>query len=464
MAAALAASDAGASVTLVEERLALGGQIYKQASPELEARHAPREDARHRRGRAMIATVLNSPVEVLTDAVVWSIRGTQAFVCRHDREVWCVDAGAIVIAAGAYDRPVPFPGWTLPGVMTAGGAQSLVKTSGVAPGRRILMAGSGPLSLAFAAELRSRGANVVMLAEAAPRPAARSLFRLLRAAPGNLANLTDGARYLAYLRARRVPIRWSTMICRAEGQSRVERAVVTRVDNEWRPIPGSEEGLEVDTICLGYGLLPSNELARLCGCDHEYDEARGGFVPRRDEWMRSSVPGVLVAGDCAGIGGADAAIDEGRLAGLAAAVEIGRLDAGKAAVIAARARRRLGRRQRLAAALRHMYRIGGGIYDLADNGTVICRCEEVTLADIRAAFGAAPADVQGVKEWTRAGMGLCQGRMCGRQVAAEVAKIHGLPLGSVVPYSVRPPVKPVPVAAVAAEMPERQRPIVELES
>ena len=254
------------------------------------------------------------------------------------------------------------------------------------------------------------------------------------------------------------------MISRAEGDGSVERAVITRVDQDWRPLPGSEEVLDVDTICLGYGLLPSNELTRLCGCTHYYDEQRGGTIAWRDAWMRSSVPGILVAGDGAGVSGAATAVEEGHVAGVAAAVDTGHLSRDEAAVLVRRPRARLRRQARFRAALDRMYPVGPGVYELASDSTVVCRCEEVTLGDIRTALERAPADPQGVKDYTRAGMGLCQGRMCGRQIAAEIARTAGGPIGAVDPASVRPPVKPVPIAALAAEMPERRRPIVELKA
>lgn len=463
MAAALAASEAGAKVTLVDERSSLGGQIYKQSSSAFEARDEARQGAQYRRGREMIAAMMRGGVEVLTETTAWAIWGREAFLCRNDCEVRRIRATSIIIASGAYDRPVPFPGWTLPGVMTAGGAQSVVKVFRVAPGRRILMAGSGPLSLSFAAELKHHGANVIMLTEACRRPTPASIHRLFRAGLGNLSTLVEGFKYLSSLRFQRVPVRWSTMVCRAEGETRVERAVITRVDEDWRPVPGSEEVLDVDTICLGYGLSPSNEMTRLCGCAHDYDEQRGGWVARRDEWMRSSVPGILVAGDCAGISGVATAIQEGRVAGLAAAVDTGHLRVERATTLAQSARAELRRQRGFRGALDSIYRVGAAVYDLADDRTVICRCEEVTLGEIRGALRRFPADTQGVKTCTRAGMGLCQGRMCGLQVAAEVAKVSRVPIGSVAPYSVRPPVKPLPIAAVAAEMPERGRPIVELD-
>jgi len=460
MASALTAARHGVAVTLVDERPTLGGQIYKQFGDGFVVADARALGRHYEEGSRLISAVQRSRVHVLTGATVWGIWGNDAYVHRDDAPPECIRTRCIIIAAGAYDRPVPFPGWTLPGVITAGGAQALAKVQRVAPGRRILMAGSGPLALSFAAELAHAGANVVMLAEAAPRPSVASLLRMARAYPGNATPLGDGVRYFSMLRTHHVTVRWSTMIRRAEGTTGVERAVIGRVDADWRPITGTEQVLDVDTVCVGYGLFPSNELARLCGCAHSYDEERGGLTAVRDEWMRSSVPGILVAGDGAGVSGSAVAIEEGRLAGIAAAMDTGHLATGDADVAASRPRTSLRRTARLRRALSRMYPVGAGIYDLAAGTTIICRCEEVSLDEISGALKSGVTDTQGVKSRTRAGMGLCQGRMCGRQVAAEVSRVTARSIADVPAFSSRPPVKPVPIATLAAERPERERPTV----
>ena len=341
-----------------------------------------------------------------------------------------------------------FPGWTLPGVITAGGAQALVKASRVVPGDRLAFAGSGPLALAFPAQLHHYGVNVVLALEAGPPPGPRSLMGLLLAAPGNLALLRDGAVYRLQLQRGGVPLRYGRVIVRAEGKDRVEAMVHAAVDANWRVVPGSEERVAADTVCVGYGFVPSTELLRLAGCEFGYDEDLGGPVVAVDEWRRTSVPGVLAAGDGTGVRGALVAADQGRVAAIGAAVDLGFVSPARGASLVRPLRRRLDAKERFRRALRPLYGVGQGVYELATPETVVCRCEEVTLARIEQAV-AATRDPNVVKSYTRAGMGLCQGKNCQRQVAAVVARRAGLVIPQVAPMTPRPPVRPVPLGFLA---------------
>jgi pyruvate/2-oxoglutarate dehydrogenase complex dihydrolipoamide dehydrogenase (E3) component len=243
-------------------------------------------------------------------------------------------------------------------------------------------------------------------------------------------------------------MRYSRIVVRAEGEGRVERVVHAAVDHDWRRIPGTEETIVADTLCVGYGFFPSVELLRLAGCDFTYDEELGGAVVAHDEWLRTSVPGISAAGDGTGIAGALAAVDGGRLAAIGAALDLGAIDARLAETTAAPVRRRLAQKEAFRKALGRLHAVGAGIYELAEDSTIVCRCEEVSLAEIERAV-AASADLNVVKGFTRAGMGLCQGRNCQRQIAALIARRHGLPLATVVPATPRLPVRPVPIAAIA---------------
>jgi NADPH-dependent 2,4-dienoyl-CoA reductase/sulfur reductase-like enzyme len=339
-------------------------------------------------------------------------------------------------------------------VMTAGGAQSLIKTQKVIPGQRILMAGSGPLILAFSAQLHQYGANVVTVCEAAGFPALRGGLRLLRAAPGNLGLLSDGLGYMTYLARKRVPFLYSHIIVRAEGEKEVERAVIARVGSDWKPVPGTEQTIDVDTICIGYGFFPSVELSRLCGCDHSYDEDLGGYIPVRDEWMRTTVKGVLAAGDGTGVAGSLVALEEGTLAGIAAALDLEKIGAVEAERRAAPVRKRLAVLERFRAALNRTYAVGQGVYALAKPDTIVCRCEEVTVQEIFDGIIAESSDPNSVKSVTRAGMGNCQGRNCQRHIASMVAGRAGKSIDQVPMFTARPPVKPVPIGLIAEERPD----------
>lgn len=377
-----------------------------------------------------------------------AIDGTSVVLLEEGGHARTVEAQRVLIAPGAHDRPVAFPGWTLPGVITAGGAQTLVKTQRVLPGRRIVFAGSGPLALAFPAQLRGYGANVTLVLDAGPSPGPRDAARLLGAARGNITLLRDALAYRAALLRARVPLRYGRIVLRAEGDGRVETVVHAAADPDWRPVRGTEERVEADTLCLGYGFFPSVDLLRLAGCDFAYDEDLGGPVVAVDEWGRTTVPGVLAAGDGTGVAGSFVAADQGRLAALGAALDLGALAPAAARERGEPVRRRLAEKERLRDALRRLHRIGPGIYELATPETVICRCEEVTAGALEAAV-ATTADVNVVKTLTRVTMGLCQGRNCQRHVAAAIARRHGRAIGALPVATPRAPARPVPIGAVA---------------
>ncbi len=448
LAAAAQAAAAGLMVTLVDERVTLGGQIYKRVGPGF-AVEDPRAIGRdYAAGNHLIAAVDSPRIDVRLRTTALAIEGMTVILCADESHTVAVEAERIVLAPGAYDRPVAFPGWTLPGVLTAGGAQTLVKTQGVLPGERIVFAGSGPVALAFPAQLHHLGAGVVTVCEAGPPPGPSDVAAMLRAAAGNLSLLRDAIGYRAELLRARIPLRYGRIVVAAEGDGRIEAVVHAAVDREWRVIPGSEERVACDALCLGYGFLPSVELPRLAGCALDEDEDLGGAVVRLDEWMRTTVPNIHAAGDGTGVEGSLVAIDEGRLAALGVAMDLGALTREAAEERARPLRRRLRQRSAFRSALRRMHRVGPGIYELSTPDTMICRCEELTRARIDPAI-AASTDPGVVKGLTRAGMGLCQGRNCERTIAALIARRHGLELASLPPTNPRLPARPVSLGAIA---------------
>lgn len=450
MAAAAQAAAAGLSVTLVDERATLGGQIYKRMGPGFEVAD-PRAIGRdYAVGERLISQMGQPNIDVRLLTSVLDLDGTSAIVCEREQSTTVIQAQRIIVAPGAYDRPVAFPGWTLPGVLTAGGAQTLIKTQRVLPGKRIAFAGSGPVALAFPAQLHHYGANITLVCDAGPPPRPADMAAMLIAAPGNLALLRDAVGYRAQLLRAQIPVRYRRIVVAAQGVGRIELVVHAAVDDNWRVIPGSERSERCDALCLGYGFLPSVELLRLAGCAFEDDEDRGGAVVLVDDWMRTSVDSLYAAGDGTGVEGSLVAIDEGSLAGLGAARDLGAIGSHEAERQSEPMRRRLRRRRLFRRALRRMHRVGPGIYELADETTVICRCEEITRAELEPALGAS-ADPAAIKALTRAGMGLCQGRNCQRTIAGLVAQRHHCALGQVRPPTARLPARPVPISAVTDE-------------
>ena len=448
IAAAATAASHGLAVALIDERPTLGGQIYKRVGPGFKVKKAIEVGKDYYLGEQLIAELDNSKVEIYFETIVATIEKSEVVIVQNGKNAERLAYRKLLISPGAYDRPVVFPGWTLPGVITAGAAQSLVKTQRVLPGSRIFFAGSGPLALAFPAQLSGYGANIVGIIEAAPRPGILKSIRIALSVLGNFDLLRDAAKYQTHLLSSRIPMNYRRIIVSANGKDRVESVTHARVDKNWRVIPGTEKTVEVDALCIGYGFFPSVELFRLLGCELSYEESRGGTVVKLDEWGATSVANVFGAGDGTGISGSYVAIARGRLAALKIAAELGRIPEGSLSKLAAGFRKTLNRRVKFQGAINHAYEIKSGIYELADKKTVICRCESVTLESILPVLEST-IDPSVVKAYTRCGMGMCQGRNCQRQISALIAEKAKMPISQITQATPRFPTKPISLGQIA---------------
>ena len=443
MAAAVEAAEAGANVLLLDEYGKPGGQFFKRAGDgfSVEATRLTRE---HQRGEALRQKLVHPRIRVLTRALVWGRFGSELMVYREGRTE-AVQAKALVTATGAYDRPVAFPGWTLPGVISAGGAQTLAKTQWVKPGKRLLLAGAGPFLLPVAQSLLRAEVRIAALVEATKPsqwlPHAASLW-------GQWPRFAEALDYKRELRRAGAPTIYGHKIVRALGENEVKAAVIAKVDRQWRAISGTERTIEVDGIATGYGFLPNIELAASCGCELRYDRfARAWFVQCAPT-MATNVPGVFVAGEITGIGGSAVALAEGRIAGLSAAQHVGALPAEAADERRRPLIRDRAHLNRFADALNELFGPRQGLWEFLDGETTVCRCEEVAAGTIAACIAEGCTSTKAVKDYTRAGMGLCQGRMC-RSMVSELIAAHRMIDLETIPFPhVRPPIKPVPISAL----------------
>lgn len=431
--AAIAAAAAGARVVVLDERRVPGGQYFKQPMAG-----AGVLDDQQQRGRTLLDAAHASGAEILGGVEIWGVfPGPLLYAVAADGAPLILRPRQLVVATGAYERPVMVPGWTLPGVMTTGAAQTLWRSYRSLPGQRVAVCGSGPLNLQVALELARAGADVRLVAEAAPSPLLRPGLSLALLAAGPTLAATGIRMRLSLLR-RRVPVRYGTQLVAVEAADGGELRATFRDG-------GGDETLALDALCMNDGFEPQNEILRLLGARMDYDPGFGQLRCRRGDDMQTSVPGVFAVGDCCGLGGAPAAEAEGRIAGAAAARAC-----GFAGTAGERALRR---------ALRRAYRFQARLWALHDpaprplaqcgDDTIVCRCEEIRLGELREAL-AAGDEVGAVKRATRVGMGCCQGRYCGPVVARLAAESRGRALVDDAFFAPRVPVKPVSVAALRA--------------
>lgn len=440
LAVAEVASVAGASVTLVDERAIAGGQYFKQPSTsKATLRLAGDEQARS--GADLISRVQAAGVSTLASTVVWGAENDESgarIACYGPQGAFYCKPRMIVIATGAYERPAAVPGWTRPGVMTAGAAQTLLRSYGTVPAGRIVIAGNGPLNIQVANEIRKAGGSVVALVESAPAPWKQPLTALeLLAADRALA--LGGVRQLAALHAAGIPILWESSLAAIEGTAGVEAITITG--------PNGEARLEADTVLIGGDFASSNELSRLLGCGHEVID--GNLAVIRKDNGETTLPHVHVVGEAARFGGAHIALAQGRLAGIAVARKLGFDVAADT-----EAERRLARHRAFQAALWTAFKpVRPAAGNAPPDHTVICRCEGVTYGTLRALGEHSAKDIATLKRLSRAGMGRCQSRYCGHAIAvvAGETRASGETRGFLAPQM---PLRPVPLAALAVEKPE----------
>ncbi|MFT2752281.1 NAD(P)/FAD-dependent oxidoreductase [Clavibacter sp. Sh2088] len=457
LAAAVAARGRRARVTLLDASDELGGQYWRHLPA---SRPAARERILHHGWDAFTALrerlAADDGCAIVTGAQVWAIErpaeGAVSAAVVHvlvgqvdgsRREPLTLRPDALVLATGAHDRTLPFPGWDLPGVFTAGAAQALAKGERVAIGDRVVVAGAGPFLLPVAVSLVQAGARVVGIHEAARVPAlARGWLRDplgLARAPHKAAEL---AGYVSVLARERIGYATGSAVVAAHGTDRVEAVTVQRLDASWAPIPGTERRIAVDAVCVGHGFTPRLELPIAAGCRIGADR----FV-EVDASQVAGPAGVYAAGEITGIGGVDQALAEGEVAGHCAAG-----GSPTDAAVAPAVRRRAVAHD-VAGRIEAAHGIRPGWTGWLRDDTLACRCEEVPVGRIRqTARAASSTDLRSMKLATRAGLGICQGRVCGRTVE-ELLAAEAPACGSAAPgpgSDRRPIASPVRLGELAA--------------
>ncbi|MBT5414482.1 MAG: FAD-dependent oxidoreductase [Rhodospirillaceae bacterium] len=439
MTAAMTAARLGLKVGLLDEQPRPGGQIYRNpAQPTPEVLEALGEDYAH--GMKLIERFRAADIDYRPGATVWDVTADGEIAFLRDGVAGEIRARHVLLATGAIERPVPVPGWTLPGAMTVGAAQILLKTGGYVPDHPAVLVGGGPLLYLVAWQYLKAGAQIGAILETVPRS---NLWSALPHAPGMLRQgrlLAKGRRWLRDLRAARVRrIRGVTDV-RIEGDGAAEA-----VSFQAR---GRRQTIQTPLVLLHEGVIPNTHVSLALGLEHGWNDVQQWWQPRLDEWGRADKTGFSVAGDGAGIWGAEAAEHLGLLAAHGAAMALGGDSLDQTGV--AEARTALNAAAGARAFLDRFYRPARSQRVPAADDTIACRCEEVTAGQVRHAARLGALGLTQAKAYTRCGMGPCQGRLCAPTVSALIAETRGLDDADVPAYRPRPPFKPVTLGALAA--------------
>ncbi|MBG7621717.1 FAD-dependent oxidoreductase [Herbaspirillum sp. AP02] len=441
MAAAVAARRHGASVVLLDEQAAAGGQIYRgveQAPPGRMTLLGP--DYAH--GAALAQALAGCGARHITGASVWQVTTGRQVNYLVDGRVQAIKAGRIILCTGAMERPFPIPGWTLPGVMTAGAAQILLKGAGMAPSQPVVLAGCGPLLYLLGWQYLRAGVKIAAIVETTRGADYRRALRFAGAALAGWSYLKKGLSLMSALRHAGVPFYRNASELHVLGADKTSGLGFVS--------QGRLHRIETALVLLHQGVVPNTQLTWSLRAAHTWDEAQLCWHPVTDAWGELDVEGIFVAGDGRGIGGATVAAMQGELAGLAVAAQLGKLPASQrdqlAVPLHADMRKHLGIRPLLDA----LYRPRPENRIPADD-TIVCRCEEVSAGEIRAYVKLGCTGPNQVKSYGRCGMGPCQGRLCGLTVTEVIADARGVAPPEIGYYRIRPPIKPLTLGELAHE-------------
>lgn len=448
MGAAIEAARAGASCILIDEGRFPGGQVYRKTSKEFQVKEKELLTAEQTRGKKLHEELkeVSDKIKILTSTSVLGVWKNLEVMWSSNEASGVIEAEQIIIAIGAYERPVPFPGWTLPGVMTVGGVKSFIKTMFVKPGETALIAGTGPLLISTANKLHDIGVNVLAVLEAGSPSWASPEF-INQWGDADFAH--DIAADLLELKQNNIPILFNHTVFNINGKDEAESVTYGAINpGNWKPLEDTAKTVNADLIALGFGFVPNTELTELAECKHEFYPGIGWTVIR-DEWMQTNQQGIFAVGDGARISGAIIAEEEGRIAGIKAALNCDAINADEAEKRLEEHFLRIHSFEKFRKHLNEVSSVKPGLLELATHKTLVCRCEEVHLSEVDKAITEGAGDLQSVKLFTRLGMGACQGKNCSPSMGMYLCEKLNKTAYQVGRINPRPPVKPVTLGALA---------------
>ena len=455
VAAATIASEQGADVVIIDENSSAGGQIYRAPPNEFQIHNSFKTQEFHE-GDNQRNILRNSKVRAYFNHRVWSISSDLVVSTVAPGVLKSWHPKALILANGALERIIPFPGWTLPGVMGLAACTVLLKSQYVLPGQSTVVAGCGPLLISVAYGIVKAGGNVSAIIDLSKKSDWIKVFPKMLSRPDLL---LQGMKWLVKLKKGGVKLYSGHTVTKAKQVSDLLRINIAPINSSGYILDSKYQKIvEGDCLAVGHGLIPSTEITRLLKANHKFDPLKGGWVPVIDEDFRTSIPNVYIAGDASGISGAFSAVHKGRIAGLAALRDLNIISFQEFEKNIKKDRNLLNKTEIFGKAASYLMRTRSELITTITPETIVCRCEDVYRSKIDEAISAGATEINQLKAWTRCGMGPCQGRTCAEAVEAILTSVVGSRelAGQ---WTGRPPLRPVPIEQIIGDFSYEDIPI-----
>lgn len=439
-------ADQGLRILLVDENIHIGGQLLRKIPERLGQYSKQRQEPLKKIGFTLIENIKNKKVKIMNRTRVVGVYPHRKILLETDESrVVSMEYDVLLLATGAREKFLPFKGWTLPGVYSTGMVQVLLKSHGILCNERLLIGGSGLFLMAVAYEFLKNGGQVMSICE-------QSTFfdkvRFLSLIFSQYPKYLEGGKFATRIILSGVPMKYRTRVVEARGNGSLESVVVARVDSSGKIIQGTEKIHETSALAVGNGFVPNIEVAQLANCSLEYSEAKGGWVVEVKENLETSVENVFAAGEITGIGGAYKSIHEGELAANSILYRLDKMGKRDFDKKQSRMIRKRKHDLKFGTLFNLLYRVPmGSVLEIPDD-TIVCRCEDVTMGEVKKAVNMDFKVPGSLKISVRTGMGNCQGRTCGPVIYDILTALTGQMPAQLGPFSARPPVKPVSIGSL----------------
>ena len=440
-------AEADLDILVVDENLHIGGQLLRKIPESLGENAAYHPDYTKKIGYRFIESCKRQKIQILNRTRVLGIYPDNRILLEiEETSSKQLSFETILMATGARERFLPFKGWTLPGVVSTGLLQVMMKSNGVLPARNMVIGGSGLFLYAAAYEfLKNKGTLLGLYEQTGMLGKIKMVPTLL----GQVPKMVEGVRYMSKIVLSGVIPQFRRRVVEARGNGCLEEVVVARTDAEGHPVVGSEKIIKADGLAVGYGFVPNIELPQLAGCPLEYLEERGGWVVKVDDQMRGNGDHVYCAGEPTGIGGAFKSITEGEIAALSILNRFGKVAAADFQTKLAKLIRERDHHLQFGKYFNSLYQVTPRMLLDVPDEVIVCRCEDIQMGELRQAVKDGYTTPSALKVAVRSGMGNCQGRTCGPVIYDLMSLLTGKPHEEAGAFSVRPPVKPATIGSMS---------------